>query len=65
MIREYAMYKGEELLHIGTLDEIAEAHGVKRDTIFYYSMPAYRRKREKTSKDGNYITVIKLDSDEQ
>lgn len=61
---EYAMYKGEDLLYIGTLDELAKAHGVKRNTIYYYSMPAYQRKRA-NSKHGNFITVIKLEEEEK
>lgn len=60
MNKEYALYKGEELLHIGTLSEIAEKEGVKRDTIMFYGTPTYR-KRRKNSKDKNYRSVVCLD----
>lgn len=41
---EYAMYKGEELIAIGTIDELAEMRGVKRETIMYYSTPTYAKR---------------------
>lgn len=59
------MYKGDNLLYIGTLDEIAEAHGVKRDTIKFYSTPCYRRRIAKRKNARNYITVTKLEDDEE
>lgn len=53
---EYALYKGEELLKIGTLDELAEFRKVKRETIFFYATPTYRKR---TTEKG--LRVIKLD----
>lgn len=53
---EYALYKGEELLKIGTLDELAEFRKVKRETIFFYTTPTYRKR---TTEKG--IRVIRLD----
>lgn len=55
-VTEYALYKGEELLKIGTLDELAEFRKVKRETIFFYATPSYRKR---TSEKG--LRVIKLD----
>ncbi len=40
----YALYRGDELLDIGTLDEIAERRGVKPETIYFYSTPSYQRR---------------------
>ncbi|WP_223200434.1 hypothetical protein, partial [Listeria monocytogenes] len=53
---EYALYKGDDLLKIGTLDELAEFRKVKRETIFFYATPSYRKR---TSDKG--LRVIKLD----
>ncbi|EAC6417067.1 hypothetical protein DXP90_16395, partial [Listeria monocytogenes] len=53
---EYALYKGDDLLKIGTLDELAEFRKVKRETIFFYATPSYRKR---TSEKG--LRVIKLD----
>lgn len=44
---EYALYKGEVLLEIGTLDEIAKARGVSRKTIYHYSTPAHINQMER------------------
>lgn len=58
---EYMMYKGEDFLHIGTIDEIAEAHGVLRDTIKFYTTPTYKRRIAKRKNAKNYITVERLE----
>jgi hypothetical protein len=58
---DYAVYKGEELLCIGTIKECAEHLGVKRETIRYYTYPAYMRRLAKRKRARNYITVTKLD----
>jgi hypothetical protein len=34
-MKEYAVYKGEEILGIGTVDELAKKLNVKRKTIFF------------------------------
>lgn len=41
----YAIYRGDELLDVGTRTELAERRGVKPDTISYYATPAYLRRR--------------------
>ncbi len=55
-VTEYAINKGDDLLKIGTLDELAEFRKVKRETIFFYATPTYRKR---TTEKG--IRVIKLD----
>ena len=37
--KEYALYKGEELLAIGTKRELAEKFNVKERTITFYMTP--------------------------
>jgi hypothetical protein len=61
MVKEYAVYKGEELLVIGTAQECAEFLNVKTDTVRFYTMPAYQRKVAKRKNPRNYRTVVKLD----
>lgn len=58
--REYALYKGDECLGIGTIKELAQKFNVKEKTISFYSSPAYLKRREK-SRLNNYKVVIKLD----
>lgn len=40
--RVYACYKGDELLAMGTVPEIAEALGVKPSTVYYYNSKVYQ-----------------------
>lgn len=63
-MNEYALYKGDDLLYIGTAREISEAHGVQLKTVYYYQTPAYKRKIAKRKNARNYITIIRLDDDE-
>lgn len=57
MRKEYALYKGEECLAIGTVDQIAEKLNIKRKTIYFYSMPAYKKR----CKGHNHKILINLD----
>ena len=43
-VKEYALYKGEELLAMGTKREIAEQLGVSASTVGYYGTPVYPRR---------------------
>ena len=41
---EYALYKGDELLAIGTVKEIADQIGVTKKTAFHYGTPTYQKR---------------------
>lgn len=58
--KEYALYKGDELLAIGTKKELADKFNVKEATITYYMTPAHLKRNSK-SHIGNYKVVITLD----
>lgn len=53
--KEFALYKGEKLLAMGTKREIAEQLGVSASTIGYYGTPVYARR---TSEDGRRLVEI-------
>ena len=53
--KEYALYKGEELLAMRTKREIAQQLGVSASTVGYYGTPVYARR---TSENGRRL--IKL-----
>lgn len=64
-MKEYALYKGEELLHIGTAPELAKMHGVKTNTIYHYANRAYKKRVERIRKTHNFLIAVPLgDSDE-
>ena len=60
MAKEYALYKGEELLGIGTIRELAKQMGVKEHTIRYFQTPQYK-KRGRGEKSTKRRVLIKLD----
>ena len=58
---EYAMYKGEECLAIGTSNEICKQMNIKMQTFQYYRTNAYKdRINNRISKNARII--IKLDN---
>lgn len=61
-MKEYALYKGEELLAIGSIPEIAKELGVQRETISYYKTQAYQnRLKRRKAVNGNVRKLISLD----
>lgn len=56
--KEYALYKGDKLLMIGTVKEIAEKRGVKPASIHFLSSPAYLKRRQKSK---NALVLVKLE----
>ena len=59
MQKEVAVYKGDNLVGIGTVSEMAELLGVKEDTIMWYTSPAATRR-------GKRVTVaVLLEQEEQ
>jgi len=58
-MNEYALYKGEDILAIGTVREIANELNIKEETVRFYGRPAYI-KRRKAKKSNNFRELIKL-----
>ncbi|MBC1290524.1 hypothetical protein [Listeria booriae] len=54
---EYALYRGDTLLKIGTADELATFKQVKRKTILFYATPAYRKR----TVDNKALRLIRLE----
>ncbi|APH04930.1 hypothetical protein [Bacillus weihaiensis] len=62
-MKEYAVYKGEDLLAIGTAKECAETLNVAAETIYYYTTSAYKRKLEKRKNPDNCRVAILMDNE--
>lgn len=58
--RIYAMYKGEEMLAMGTIKEIAEQMGVSEVTIRFQTTPSYRKR---CRENGTHREVFPIDDD--
>lgn len=55
---EYAFYRGDELVTIGTMEEIAEETGLALATVQFYASPI-------AAKRGYKSAVVNLDSEEE
>lgn len=65
-MREYALYKGDDLLSIGTIGEIAKEMKVQRSTIAYYRTQAYQnRLQRRNAINGNVRMLVALDDEEE
>ena len=60
MTNIYALYKGEELLIIGTIKEITKHQNVKEKTVRFYQCPAHEK-----SHIGNYKVLVKLEVEDE
>lgn len=58
-MKEYALYKGEQMVAIGTVNEIAEDRGVKPETIRFYMSGVYQRRAK--SKINNRLQLVKIE----
>lgn len=48
MKKQYAVYRGDDLLAIGTAEEIAEKLGIKKETVYFYASPSYKKRGKPT-----------------
>ncbi len=55
---EYALYKSDEFIDIGTKDYLAKLINVKKETIEFYSTPTYLKRTK-----GNGWVVVKLEKE--
>lgn len=56
---QYALYKGDEFIALGTKYYLADYIGVTVRTIEFYTSPTYRKRNKK----GNCYIVIKIEED--
>ena len=58
---EYALYKGDKFIDLGTKKKLAKLLGVKISTITFYATPSYRKRG--LGEYGNRYIVIKIEVD--
>ena len=58
--KEYAIYKGDEFVAIGTIKELVKKTGYAESTLRYCTNPASRRRNK-----GNRLIVIQVEDDEE
>ena len=52
--KEYAIYKGDKFLYMGTVKECAKHFNVEERTIYFYSTKAHKKRVSGTRKNGKY-----------
>lgn len=55
--KEYALYKGEECLGIGTLKELAKKFNVDIKTMYFYTTPTYKKRCKKSKNRRELIEI--------
>lgn len=63
-LAEYAVYKGDHFIALGTARECADHIGVDVKTFYWYCSPAYHRRLEKRGYDAtSSIVVVKIEGE--
>lgn len=55
---EYAIYKGDQFIDLGTVSKLAQKFDVKPDTIKFWSRPSYLKRIK-----GNALIAIRIEDD--
>jgi orotate phosphoribosyltransferase-like protein len=64
MNKEYAVYKGEELLAMGTAEECAAELNVTKEYIVWLTMPTAKKRLAQRKNPGKCTVGILLDDEE-
>ena len=54
----YVLYQGDEVVDIGTAEELAKRRDVKPSTIYHYSTQAYRKR---IKDQDNRLLAVRVD----
>ena len=57
---EIALYRGDELIDNGTIKEIAERIGVRKDTIYWYTTPAGYRRADSRKDQSQAVRAVRI-----
>lgn len=52
MKKEYAIYKGENQIFVGTIEECMKYFNVKRETVWFWSSPANIKRADTGIRNG-------------
>lgn len=62
---EYALYKGDEIIGIGTAKELAEKLGIKPETIRWYATPSQKKRVAAAADPENQMIAVKIDEKDE
>lgn len=52
MKKEYSIYKGENEIFVGTIEEVMAKFNVKRATVYYWACPANKKRADTGIRPG-------------
>lgn len=61
-MKMYAVYKGDKFIDCGTIGELSRKLGISRDTLKWYTYPAYKKRTEGKE---NTIVVVTFNYEEE
>lgn len=61
METQFAVYKGDDFIFLGTLEEVAEKLGVSKGTVRWMSTPAAHKRAEKPGSTKMIVEKVEVD----
>lgn len=58
--KDYALYRGDDLLMVGTVDEIARYLDIAKKSVYFLSYPSYHKRCEGSERRA-YVVAIEED----
>lgn len=65
MVKEYAVYKGDDLLVMGNAQECADELGVTKKYIQWLTTPSGIKRLESLKKPEKAVTAVKFEEEEE
>lgn len=63
MAVEYALYKGDNFLDIGTIKDLSKRYNISVKTLRWYSTPCYKNKIKNKKNIKSYV-VVRIEDEE-
>lgn len=61
MATQYSVYKGDEFIFMGTLEEVAEHLGVSKESVMWMTTPSAHKRAEKPGSTKMIVEKIEVD----
>ena len=55
---EVTIYRGDDIIDHGTIKDVAERRGIRKDTIYWYTTPTGQRRADKRKDQSKTLRVI-------
>lgn len=59
--KEIVIYKGDELIDQGTIQEVAERRKIRKDTLYWGLMPTAGRRKDKCKNQDRVTRVVAVE----